>query len=242
MVNLTIDGVEVEAKEGTNIREAAREYGIEIPSLCYHEELVPYGACGLCIVEIEENGTGKVEHSCLYLVKKGLVVKTDTEKIRSHRKMILELLMARCPTSTILKKLASEMGVSETRFEKEDGECFLCGLCERVCRDLVGLNAIGFANRGIEKEVVTPFMKPSKVCIGCGLCAYVCPCEFIKMEDEGDTRRIENWKVEFKLKKCTKCGRYFAPYAQLDHLRKRFNLPEDAIQNCQRCEDWSSYF
>jgi len=241
MINLTIDGVEVEAKEGTSIWETARDYAIDIPTLCNHEELTPYGACGLCIVEIEENGTSKVEHSCLYPVKKGLVVKTDTEKIINHRKMLLELLMARCPTSNVAKKLALGMGIEKTMFEVDEGKCLLCGLCERVCREVVEVNAIGFASKGIEKEVVTPFMKPSEECIGCGLCAYVCPGEFIKLEDIGDIRRIENWKVEFKLRKCPKCGNYFAPDTQLEHLRKRFGLPENAMQNCQKCEDWSTY-
>jgi len=243
IITLTIDGVEVQAREGSTILEAAREYGIEIPTLCYHEELAPFGACRFCSVEVEREGKSRIVASCIYEVEDGLVARTDSERVMRVRRRLLALLLARCPNIDLIKDMASRMGIEpQPRFKQEKEECILCRLCRlcvRACQEIVGIGAIGFAAGGINKKVVTPFERPSNVCIGCGICAYVCPAGYIKIKDVGDTRIIENWDMEFKLEKCNKCGKYFAPEAQLDYIRKKLNLPEDALQNCRECEDWS---
>ncbi len=111
MLTLNIDGKERKAKEGQIILEVARENGIDISTLCYHEHLAPYGACRLCLEEIFRNGRSRLITSCLYPVKEGLEVKTGSPRAMSNRKMIMELLLARCSHNRVIKELASSMGV-----------------------------------------------------------------------------------------------------------------------------------
>jgi NADH dehydrogenase/NADH:ubiquinone oxidoreductase subunit G len=128
---LQIDGKEVSASEGMTLLEAARSAGIEIPTLCHHDKLEPYGACRLCIVEIEDRGRTKIVVSCVYLAQNGLSVRTRSEKIDRIRKTILELLLAHAPDAVELQKLAEEYGADRDRFEKEPMFCIHCGLCVR---------------------------------------------------------------------------------------------------------------
>ena len=186
MINFIINDRELQVEEGKTILEVAMDEGIEIPTLCYHKELTPYGACRLCLVEIVDGGPPGLQASCLYKVTEGLIVKTDTEMVRRTRKVIFELLLARCSDSERLTMMAQEYGVAKTRIIRKNKEgCILCGLCVRVCAEVVGMNAISFAHRGIKRKAQTPFDKISDFCIGCGACAYLCPTEVIKIE-EGD--------------------------------------------------------
>lgn len=239
-VTLNIDGIDVKTEEGTPILEAAKKIGIKIPTLCYHEDLSSYGACRLCSVEISKNGRSKVVASCAYPSEEGLTVKTDTERIIKIRKMILELLLARCPQVKVLQDLAKDYGLEETRFEVEDQarRCILCGLCERACEEVVGRSVLGSVGRGVDRQVGTPFLEEPGPCIGCGACAFVCPTGAIEMEDVGDTRIIRRWnrQAEFKLKKCSVCRNYFAPEIQLEYIRRRANLPADFFEVCPDCK------
>ena len=239
MITLNIDGREFKAEKGQTILQVARENGIDIPTLCHHEAIEPYGACRLCIVEISKGKRTRIVTSCIYPAEEGLEVKTGSPRVISNRKMLLELLLARCSKNKVIKELASQMGIEQPSFKPEyleDNDCIVCGLCVRTCEQVVGVSAISLVNRGITKEPAPPFLEPAAACIGCGSCYYICPTGAIKMEDKGDTRIIYNWKVEFKLKKCKVCGNYWAPEKQLEYIRKKWNLPEDFFDICPTCK------
>jgi bidirectional [NiFe] hydrogenase diaphorase subunit len=175
MINLTVNGAKVRAEEGSTILQVARFYGIDIPTLCYHDELPPYGACRLCMVEVDDGKRTRLVASCLYPVKEGIKVRTHTKRLIEGRKLILELLLARCPNAKTLQDLACKMGLEQVRFPMEDENCILCGLCVRMCAELMGSGAIGFVGRGQDREVTTPFHMASEICRNCGACMYICP-------------------------------------------------------------------
>jgi len=134
------------------------------------------------MVEVMKNNRSKLVTSCNYPAEEGLVVFTASEGVKKTRRIVMELLLARCPDVPEIQRLAEEMGVKTSRFKKrEDQRCILCGLCVRACEEIVGVNAISFSNRGIEREVNTPFGIDSDVCIGCGSCTYICPTGCIEM-------------------------------------------------------------
>ena len=173
-VRLEIDGKIVEADEETSILQAAQGAGIDIPTLCYDERLAPYGACRLCTVEITKDNRTRLVASCVYPVEDGLIVKTDSEKLKKIRKMILELLLPLSPTGP-LESLAQKYGLKKSRFTAEPTACVLCGLCVRYCAEIKKANAIGFIGRGIEREVAfLPEVAP-EVCPACRECFALCP-------------------------------------------------------------------
>jgi predicted molibdopterin-dependent oxidoreductase YjgC len=200
IINLTIDGQPVEAKEGDTVLEAARQSSIYIPTLCYHPSLTPYGACRLCIVEIE-NLRG-FPTACTTPVNNGMVVRTDTPQLRELRRNIFELILAEHPQQCItcpknlrceLQELASRIGVEELTlppirkdlpvyedspfFERNYNLCVLCGRCVRVCQEVRGNGAIAFTYRGSQALVGTAFNKTLQEagCQFCGACVDVCP-------------------------------------------------------------------
>ena len=181
-LKIKIDGheMEMDAKGGSaTILEAARLAGIHIPTLCHHPSIKPYGSCRLCTVQIVKNGRKKFVTACNYPVEDGLVVITDSAEVAEIRKMILELLIARSPQEKILREMAGEYGIFKPRFLPGDKSCILCGLCYRICEELVGVSAINAQNRGVSRDVDTPYGELSEDCIACGACALVCPTKSI---------------------------------------------------------------
>ena len=182
-VNLTINGRQVEVEQGSSILQAVNKIGIKIPTLCYHKALPAYGACRLCLVEVSQNrGPASLHASCTYPAQNGLVVETDTPRVRKTRKVMVELLLARCPDSEVVKRLAQEMGVGEPRITPKNKDCLLCGLCVRMCRDRMGKGAIGFSGRGDRRVVQPAFDVQSDVCQTCGACFSICPTKCIEFE------------------------------------------------------------
>jgi NADH dehydrogenase/NADH:ubiquinone oxidoreductase subunit G len=209
MVTLTIDGQEVEAPEGSTILEAARENGIEIPTLCYHEALEPYGACRLCVVELETPKRSRLVASCVYPSEEGAAVKTDSDMVQRSRRMAVELLLAAAPNAKLIRELAAEMGVQDPRLSLSDSECILCGLCVRACNEIVGANAISLVNRGFAKKVRPPFEIGSNACIGCATCVFICPTSAIKLEDVLNDRSVHEWESDFESRPCRLCGDHY---------------------------------
>lgn len=214
MVNLTINGKQVQAPQGSTILEAARGAGVHIPTLCYHPELRPEGACRLCMVEA--SGARTLVASCVYPISEGMVVNTNTSKVREARKTVVELLLANHPKDCLscqksgdceLQKIAADLGVRKIRFDggerkahtidcsnpslvRDQEKCILCGRCIRVCRDVQGMNVYSFARRGFDTIVSTAFEHDLKdaVCTYCGQCASVCPTAAIVEKD--DTEKV----------------------------------------------------
>ncbi len=232
-VTLTIDGREVSAPKGATIMEAAAAANIRIPNLCSHEELKPYGACRICMVEITHGKRTRMVASCIYEAADGLVVNSHTERVLNVRKLVIELLLSRNPKHPVLLRIADDLGVQKSRFDEEIKGCILCGQCIRTCREVVGVAAIGFEGRGVTRKVSTPFNESPPDCIACGSCAYVCPVDVIPMKEKDGVRTI--WKTDFPMQACTQCGRYFAPKKQLDHFCETVGLPKEHFDKCIHC-------
>jgi NADH dehydrogenase/NADH:ubiquinone oxidoreductase subunit G len=177
---LEIDGKKVAAREGMTILEAAREAGIKIPTLCHHEALEPFGGCRLCTVELVMEGWSKMVVSCVYPAAQGLVVRTRSEKIDRIRKTIIELLLAHAPDAFELLELAREYGADRNRFGKEASFCIHCGLCVRYCAEVKQAHAIGFVDRGPNKEICFVPELATTVCWECKECFPLCPTEALQ--------------------------------------------------------------
>lgn len=251
MINLTIDGIPTQVSEGTTLLDAARQCDIWIPTLCHHESLTPYGGCRLCVVEIRERKVTRIVTSCTTVARNGLNVVTNSDRLLSIRKGIVSLLLAEAPHAPALQRLAATFGVTyDAGYAPRNDSCIVCARCVRACREIVGVNAIDFANRGYKKVPATPFFERSESCIGCGTCVAVCPTGAITLHDiqtgdrsvtpegsiiEGPARIIDNWKVSFSLKTCSRCGEPFAPQAMLDYCTTHANLPSDFFDLCREC-------
>ncbi len=213
MPTLTIDNQIIKVTDGSSVLEAIRRVGVYLPTLCYWEGLPPYGACRLCLVEVSQPRP-EVIAACAYPATDGMVIDTHGPRALAVRKMMLEFMLARCPTSETIRTLAEEAGITQSRFPSNSDPaelCVLCGLCVRVCRDAVGAAAISFANRGSDRKVDSPFHLHSEACIGCGACAAVCPTKAIHIEDVGGMRLLHTWNTTIPLKPCPRCGQPYAP-------------------------------
>ena len=177
---LQIDGREVEAKEGMTILEAARSVEIFIPTLCHHEKLEPYGACRICVVEVDARGRTNLVAACLHPVEQDLVVRTRSEKVDKTRKILLEQFLAHAPDAEVLQDLAQEYGADKNRFEKEASFCILCGLCVRYCTEVKKKNAVGFFDRGTSREISFIPEIASKECWNCKECFPLCPTSYLQ--------------------------------------------------------------
>lgn len=199
MGTITINGKKVEFTDEKNILTIIRKAGIEVPTLCYQPELSVFGACRLCTVEDDR---GRCFASCSEEPRDGMVIYTHTEKLRRHRKLIIELLLAAhcrdCTTcdkhgKCTLQKLAYQHGINTVRFEnhrermsvdfsspaivRDPNKCILCGNCVRVCNEIQGVGVLGFAHRGTDATVVPAFDRKlaDTNCVSCGQCRVVCP-------------------------------------------------------------------
>ncbi|MDR1891797.1 MAG: [FeFe] hydrogenase, group A [Oscillospiraceae bacterium] len=194
-----IDHVVIPIERERNLLELIRKANIELPTFCYHSEISVYGACRMCMVEVEGRG---IVPACSTKAEDGMVIHTNTKQIRGMRKMIIELMLAShdqncttCPKSgdCRLQMIAKQLGVEKVRFKqmntalpvdlssdailRDPGKCILCGDCVRVCSEIQSVGALDFAYRGSNARVVTCFNKGigEIECVGCGQCVKVCP-------------------------------------------------------------------
>lgn len=184
MITLSIDGKETTVAEGTTVLEAALAAGVEIPTLCYHTDLDPNAACRLCTVEVTQNGRSRMTAACALPAEDGMEIATASERVLTGRRVLMELLVARCSEIPQIKELAEQIGAKTGRLAAKNDECILCGLCVGVCSQVMGARVIGFSNRGVEREVVTKFGGVEAQCLACGACAYLCPTGYMKKEHE----------------------------------------------------------
>ena len=201
MVNVTIDGKQIQVPEGTTVLRAAESAGIKIPTLCDHPQLAPYGGCRLCLVEVE--GARTLQPSCTLPVTPNMVVKTDTEKVKDARKFVLTLIFSErnhfcmyCQVSggdCELQNSAYAEGMthwplqpnytpftvdaSNPYFVIDNNRCILCRRCVRACGELVGNYTLGIEERGANSYLVADLGAPigESTCISCGTCVQVCP-------------------------------------------------------------------
>ncbi len=174
-VTISIDGAIISAPKGSSVLDAALDHGICIPHLCRVPYLEDLGACRLCIVEHVVNGRSKVTTSCTLLVQEGMVILSNTDKIRKLRHNIAELLVTEAPNSRAVQDVAVRCGVTETRYPFRNSDCILCGRCVRACTGELGKKAIGFVGRGKDRRVESPFNMFSEICNECGRCIDLCP-------------------------------------------------------------------
>ena len=181
MITFKLNGKTVQGEEGQYVLQVAEKYGVEIPTLCHHKALEPAGMCRICTVEMFDGRRSRFVTACNYPIWEGMEINTDTEAVRAGRKLIVEMLLARCPEVPLLQDLAKEYGIETPRFKLENDTCILCGLCTRMCEKM-GNSAISLTGRGVEMKVDTPFHIQTDVCMACGACASVCPTGHITLE------------------------------------------------------------
>lgn len=228
MITLTIDGLRIEAAEGTTILQAAKNVGIDIPTFCHDPRLKPHGSCRICIVEVK--GGRNMPTSCTTPVAEGLEVWTESEKVIKARRDILDLMLANHPLDCLtckqsgkctLQDLCFKYDIKETSFKgtrktfeidnsnpfysSDQEKCILCGKCVYVCSQLQVTDAIGFSDRGFVTHIATPFERglEKSTCVSCGNCVSVCPVGALVPKSKEKFRYWETTEVRTT---CSYCG------------------------------------
>jgi heterodisulfide reductase subunit A len=214
MVRVIIDGRSVELPEGTTILAAAESAGCDIPTLCHVKGLTPDPVCRVCTVEVELGGRTSMLTACSRPIAEGMEVRTRSERVLHHRRVLIQLLLARSMgapellnkslrksskksadrewgrLNAAVRELAEREGIDSTPFretlpaESPSDDCILCGRCVRACREITGAEVLGWMGRGFGRRVALPFDEPSDDCVSCAACATVCPTGCIGVEDE----------------------------------------------------------
>jgi len=184
MTRLFIDGIPVDVEDGSTILDATLAAGITLPTLCQHKSLLPYGACRLCVVEVE--GRSRLTAACSAPAEEGQRVLTASPRVVEARRMTMTMLRLRCPQVPRIAELCEELGVEDAlvqRLPAGDDDCMLCGLCTRICHERMGVGAIDFVGRGEARRVAPPFDEPSDVCMTCGACEELCPTDSMDLRE-----------------------------------------------------------
>jgi predicted molibdopterin-dependent oxidoreductase YjgC len=228
-LTVTLNGQEVQARPGQTILEVAQEAGVEIPTLCHDPRLEPYGACRMCLVEVE--GARGPMAACGTAVTNGMKIQTHTEKIRKIRKFVLELLLTNHPLDCPVCEAAGDCRLQDYAYEylvdmvpwgwrppvvgdpgphpnvaHFGARCILCGRCVRICREVMSIGCWGYLNRGYDSEVDTPYRLPLQDvdCVSCGQCVSTCPVGAIVEQRTPQGARA--WQTEKTVTTCSYCA------------------------------------
>ncbi|MDP2990272.1 MAG: 2Fe-2S iron-sulfur cluster-binding protein [Kiritimatiellota bacterium] len=239
-ITITLNGCPVEADPKETLLNVARRCGVDIPTLCDHKAILPYGACRLCVVDVKWGGRLKLVIACVYQPGEGDVVETQSDRVRHTRRLVLELLLLRCPQVAQIRRLAREYGATPARFQLPEGtatgeRCILCGLCVRVCKEVIGQSAIGYYSRGGSRRITSPLGVESEQCIGCRACIHVCPTGALHFEDQGAERVMTELHTRLSMVKCRMCGVSFAAEKQLAGLKGRTAVLVETLETCPAC-------
>ncbi len=217
-VTIQIDSRPVAAAQGDTVLETARKNSIYIPTLCFHPALKPSGSCKLCAVEVENpDGHALAMLSCVLKVKAGMVIRTQGEVVKKARTRALKRLIQLAPQARRLHDLAEREGI--TLPPAPDG-CIRCRLCVRVCKEIIGQQALRMEKAGGRMQVIPD----SDKCIGCGTCANLCPTHMIKVIDAGQMRTVRTDDCVFgvqPLERCEGCGKNYATERQVHMVEQR---------------------
>jgi len=230
MTEITVNGEKIEAIDGETVLEACSRAGIEIPTLCYHAAVKPFGACRFCTVEIasaDKPDKKKYLASCVYKVKDGLIVVTDNDEIHAKRAERIKEYLSYAPGDIDLIELAEEYGVNadDVKPVQDSLDCVKCGLCVRVCTQVIGLEWDWKPAKGYPRESAPP-----EGCIGCLSCVNVCPTACI--DHEKDEEHVMVWGKTFDMHKCEKSGAAIMTKAQHEWMKDKVDLPEDYYDLC----------
>jgi bidirectional [NiFe] hydrogenase diaphorase subunit len=237
MPTLTVNGRRVTVAEDATVLDACRAAGVHVPTLCNFDGLEPWGGCRLCVVDMSlerwDEDWFKMVTACNHPVEEGMTVVTDSERVLATRRVVLDLLLARCPETPLIQRLASEHGLSETSYQRnpEPTDCILCGLCTRVC-DHIGVSAIASVNRGWGREIAPPFNQPPPDCIGCLACAEICPTDYIEYATSNTVRTI--WGKDFEMLRDPTTGEAVITKAQAEYFAERTGVPKSYFETSDR--------
>ncbi len=231
MIDITIDGIRTTAADGETILSAAKRVGIDIPTLCYHQALRPHRACRVCTVEVIRGEKTNYLTACTYRVTEPLAVNTRSEGVLAKRGEAVRALLTASPGAGPLVAIARDAGIEAV--PEDSGErCIRCGLCVRVCAEVVGQKALSY-----EKGAAgSPYAAVGADCIGCGTCAAVCPTGAIAIKDSAGIRRFGPGGREFALAACRVCGRPITTEPNLAAIVERRNLPDAVAYVCAACK------
>ncbi|GMV13518.1 MAG: (2Fe-2S)-binding protein [Myxococcales bacterium] len=225
-VELSVDGTPVSVREGATLLDACRKLGIDVPTLCHAPNLTPVNVCRICVVELE--GARTLVPACSRKAEAGMVVKTDSERVRLSRKLVMELLGSSVDLSTApeAQRYAERYGADPARFGSErrtleqpvkvDNElfvrdyakCLLCYKCVEACgADAQNTFAIAVADRGFGARIATELdvPLPDSACVFCGNCIGVCPTGALMFKSEHDMRASGTWDESAQTKTDTVC-------------------------------------
>ncbi len=226
-VTIIIDGLEVKVPEGGTVLDGCKAAGVDTPTLCYSDNLTPVNVCRVCVVELD--GSRTLIPSCSRPAEEGMVIHTDSDRVRHSRKMVLEFLGSGVDLSqaddlndwaehygadpsrygVTAEKINEEVKIQDDLYIRDYDKCVLCYKCVEACGDDAQHTfAIAVSGRGFDARISTEFdiTLPDSACVYCGNCVAVCPTNALQFKTEWDLRQVDQWKPEEQTVTTTVCS------------------------------------